>query len=59
MELFHKIALEEYILAMQENKHGDIEYVKLKTYEAYEWQLKNVGGTNGQNGEDQSLHKNK
>lgn len=38
--LFLRIALEEYILAMADNKHNDSEYVKQKTYERYEWELK-------------------
>ena len=40
MDLFHQIALEQYILAMQEGKQDDSEYVKQKTYEAYEWELR-------------------
>ena len=40
MDLFHWIALEQYILAMQIGKHTDSEYVRQKTYEAYEWELK-------------------
>tara|TARA_R110000823_G_scaffold197959_2_gene329041 strand:- start:496 stop:798 length:303 start_codon:yes stop_codon:yes gene_type:complete len=39
-DLFHQIALEQYIRAMMIGKHNDSEYVKQKTYEAYEWELK-------------------
>jgi len=56
MDLFHKIALEEYAKAWLEGKALDSEYVKQKTYEAYEWELKNVGGINGRNGKEKSLH---
>jgi len=36
MDLFHRIALEEYILAMQENKHGDSAYVKDVVFTRFE-----------------------
>ena len=39
-DLFHQIALKQYIRAMMIGKHNDSEYVKQKTYEAYEWELK-------------------
>jgi hypothetical protein len=39
LELFHRIALEEYILAMAEGRHEDSNYVKQKVYERYEWEL--------------------
>lgn len=40
LDLFHQIALEEYIYAMAEGKQDDSEYVKQKVYERYEWELK-------------------
>tara|TARA_B100001939_G_scaffold334148_1_gene334838 strand:- start:531 stop:671 length:141 start_codon:yes stop_codon:yes gene_type:complete len=39
MELFHRIALEEYILAIQINKQDDSEYLKQRVYERYEQEL--------------------
>ena len=33
MELFHRIALEEYILAIQINKQDDSDYLKQKVYD--------------------------
>ncbi len=40
LDLFHRIALEEYAKAMTEGKESDADYVKQKTYERYEWELK-------------------
>ena len=40
LELFHKIALQEYAWALVEGKAEDSEYVKQKVYERYEWELK-------------------
>ena len=40
MDLFHQIALEQYIRAMMIGRQSDSDYVKQKTYEAYEWELK-------------------
>ena len=40
LDLFHRIALEEYIFAIAEGKHSDSDYVKQKVYERYEWELK-------------------
>lgn len=39
IDLFHRIALEEYIYAIAEGKQDDAEYVKKKTYERYEEEL--------------------
>ena len=39
MDLFHRIALEEFVIAMQDNKHMDSDYVKQKVYERYEEEL--------------------
>lgn len=39
MELFHKIALEEYYKAILEDKEQNSEYVKSKVYERYEAEL--------------------
>jgi hypothetical protein len=39
MHLFHKIALEEYVIAMQDNKHTDSNYVKQMVYDRYEEEL--------------------
>ena len=56
LDLFHRIALEEYILAIAEGKQEDSDYVKQKVYERYEWELKeNAGGINGQSGKEKSL----
>lgn len=38
--LFHKIALIEYLYAMFEGKEKDSEYVRQKAYERYEWELR-------------------
>jgi len=38
--LFHRIALEEFAKAWLEGKAQDSDYVKQKTYERYEWELK-------------------
>ena len=52
MDLFHRIALEEYAKALLEGKALDSDYVKQKVYERYEWELKqNVGGISGLNGQ--------
>lgn len=40
MDLFHKIALEEFYKAILEGKEQDSDYVKQKVYERYEWELK-------------------
>ncbi len=37
---FYQIALEEYAKAMTEGKESDSDYVKQKTYERYEWELR-------------------
>jgi len=42
MDLFHRIALEEYILAMQENKHGDSAYVKDMVFTRFEAEKKMI-----------------
>lgn len=39
MESFHRIALEEYILAIQINKQDDSDYLKRRVYERYEKEL--------------------
>ena len=39
MDMFHKIALQEYAWAILEGKAGDSDYVKQKVYERYEWEL--------------------
>jgi hypothetical protein len=39
MELFHKIAIEEYALALLEGRAGDSNYIKHKVYERYETEL--------------------
>lgn len=36
MDIFHKIALEEYYKAILEGKEHDSDYVKQKVYERYE-----------------------
>ncbi len=38
---FLRIAFEEYFWAFQEGKHNDSDYVKQKSYERYEEELKN------------------
>jgi len=39
MDRFHQIALEEFVYAMQEGKHEDSNYVKMRAYERYEREL--------------------
>lgn len=36
MDIFHQIALEEYLIALLDDKHNDSDYVKQKVYERYE-----------------------
>jgi len=44
MDLFHKIALEEYYYAILEGKESDSEYVKQRVYERYEREIQEEGG---------------
>ena len=44
MDLFHKIALEEYYAAIMEGKESDSEYVKGKVYDRYEREIQEEGG---------------
>lgn len=39
MDMFHKIALEEYLKAILENKECDSEHVKQRVYKRYEKEL--------------------
>ena len=37
---FHRIAFEEYVMAMLDGKHNDSDYVKKQAYSRYEAELK-------------------
>lgn len=43
---FHRVAFEQYLLAMQEGKHMDPEYVKRKAYAEYEARLREFHAKN-------------
>ena len=44
MDLFHKIALEEYYEAILMGKERDSEYVKQRVYDRYEREIQEEGG---------------